>query len=640
MTTQYLLAISIGPVQEFIASARRSRDLWLGSWLLSELSKAAAFAICEGKDENLSRLIFPSVKSINDIDPKANSNFNVVNKILAVVDNPKATSASVREAMLGRLEQIRQDAYRRIPRNSLFYEDKAIAQVNDLVELFWAAYPLKDISNYSPARENVELLLNARKATRNFKSSADWSSNAPKSSLDGQRESVTDDNIYEMLKKGQMTSGQFLRYGLRENERLCGVGLLKRNGNRANEGFFSTSHVAALPLLKRLTLKDKQAAKQAVKNYLDKITNLLGVIEKEDLQSVVGHVPKHLAHEIFQEYDGHLLFSERLHEFFDEDKLKDAKEALSEFFKEAFRGDNPPPSPLPYYALLLADGDNMGKVIDYISKVQIDNLKDDIEKHRRLSEKLSEFARSVLAIVNKKHNGSLVYAGGDDVLAFVPLHTVLQCARELASTFKTQLEEFKFTEQESGKEYQPSLSVGVVIAHHLEPLQDALTLVRSAEKAAKKVEGKDALAIILSKRSGVDKTIKGSWKDAARKPFDYRLIRFAQLHRDSDIPDGAAYELRELYLRLNCDKQKPEYNTLQKAMREEAVRILGRKQVKNPQILGELTGDIKNQKTSVEELANELIVAREFAKAFEQAGMKAEHLDKFLPQTTVTGGQA
>lgn len=42
---RYLLALSIGPVQEFIAAARRSRDLWFGSYLLSEVSKAAALAL-------------------------------------------------------------------------------------------------------------------------------------------------------------------------------------------------------------------------------------------------------------------------------------------------------------------------------------------------------------------------------------------------------------------------------------------------------------------------------------------------------------------------------------------------------------------------------------------------------------------
>ena len=41
----HLLAISVGPVQEFIAAARRTRDLWFGSYLLSEISRAVAKAV-------------------------------------------------------------------------------------------------------------------------------------------------------------------------------------------------------------------------------------------------------------------------------------------------------------------------------------------------------------------------------------------------------------------------------------------------------------------------------------------------------------------------------------------------------------------------------------------------------------------
>ncbi len=37
----HLLAISVGPAQEFIA-ARRTRDLWFGSYVLAEISRAAA----------------------------------------------------------------------------------------------------------------------------------------------------------------------------------------------------------------------------------------------------------------------------------------------------------------------------------------------------------------------------------------------------------------------------------------------------------------------------------------------------------------------------------------------------------------------------------------------------------------------
>ncbi len=41
----HLLAVTVGPVQDFIAAARRTRDLWFGSYLLSEISKAAAKAV-------------------------------------------------------------------------------------------------------------------------------------------------------------------------------------------------------------------------------------------------------------------------------------------------------------------------------------------------------------------------------------------------------------------------------------------------------------------------------------------------------------------------------------------------------------------------------------------------------------------
>jgi CRISPR-associated protein Cmr2 len=37
--TSHLLQLSVGPVQELIAAAQRTRDLWFGSFLLSEISK-------------------------------------------------------------------------------------------------------------------------------------------------------------------------------------------------------------------------------------------------------------------------------------------------------------------------------------------------------------------------------------------------------------------------------------------------------------------------------------------------------------------------------------------------------------------------------------------------------------------------
>ncbi len=53
--TAHLLVIALGPVQDFISAARRTRDLWFGSYLLSEISKAAARAVRKAGGE----LIFP-----------------------------------------------------------------------------------------------------------------------------------------------------------------------------------------------------------------------------------------------------------------------------------------------------------------------------------------------------------------------------------------------------------------------------------------------------------------------------------------------------------------------------------------------------------------------------------------------------
>lgn len=40
--SDHLLAVHIGPVQEFIAAARRCQDLWYGSHLLGTLATHAA----------------------------------------------------------------------------------------------------------------------------------------------------------------------------------------------------------------------------------------------------------------------------------------------------------------------------------------------------------------------------------------------------------------------------------------------------------------------------------------------------------------------------------------------------------------------------------------------------------------------
>ncbi|MGO0122925.1 type III-B CRISPR-associated protein Cas10/Cmr2 [Desulfothermobacter acidiphilus] len=589
MEETHLMLIHLGPVQDFISAARRSHDLYFGSWLLSELAKAAARKIVEEHKDDISCLIFPAPESSDRLkDPQ----FNSPNRVLAVVKTPPEELAKrVWEAVLERLKEIREEAYRQV--RGEFDRSVAEQQVEDFPEFFWASYPLD--AGYERARSAVEALLAACKNTRDFAKAA-WGSNKPKCFLCGVRESVIPEDPEENLKR-MNEADLWKNYRIRPGERLCGVCLLKRNGTR-EEGryFFSTSHVAALPLLDTLT----EEYRPLVEEYLSKLKEL-GV--PDDALKTVD--PPHPA---FGSCDGEFLFEERLREFFKEDKekLKKAQEALRDFLEKAFNGNRP----FPYYALLLADGDHMGKVIDAQSSP---------EGHQKLSRKQSEFASEARKIV-EKHRGALIYSGGDDVLALVPLHKLLKCARTLSDTFRAKLSEFKA--KDGDEEIPPSLSMGIVIAHHLTPLSDVLELARKAEKAAKELEGKNALAVLLSKRSGEERTVRGHWGE-----LDQQLEWLVNLHREDAIPDGAAYELKELVRRLKTE-DKELRGVLEKVAQAEFERILLRKRAKRgAEVLEEkivkglkrFVGEDSASIEKIEQLADSLIIAGELARALDLA---------------------
>src|SRR5947208_13739498 len=105
----YLFQVSIGPVQDFIASARRTRDLSFGSWFLRQLSRAAARQIVE--KNGLANLIFPAPLERAVLDPY-NKEFNRANKLVALVDQPRQDlSTLVHGAISKRLHEIRDAAY-------------------------------------------------------------------------------------------------------------------------------------------------------------------------------------------------------------------------------------------------------------------------------------------------------------------------------------------------------------------------------------------------------------------------------------------------------------------------------------------------------------------------------------------------
>ncbi|NOZ30001.1 MAG: type III-B CRISPR-associated protein Cas10/Cmr2 [Chloroflexi bacterium] len=578
---KHLFLCMLGPVQDFIATARRSRDLWYGSWMLSELSKAAAKAIADRYE--LGSLVFPAPRAIASLEP--GSDLNVPNKIVAIVEgDPDEIGANVENAVRKRLESLRENALGKV--RGQFDRGLAIRQMDDLVEYYWVGVPVED-GRYGHARDLAEWLMAARKGTRDFQQFG--GKPVPKSSLDGIRESVIPEDAYPAAGdppdvRVEKQRDLYLKYGARRGERLSGVDLIKRNGQRGDReepDFRSTSHMAAIP-------------------FLEMVDRVRGAGEGDSLLKEVYEALRESGMEPHgEDGDGALLFESRLREWApDDETLKQARSQWNGLIQR-YAGDA---RPQPYYALLRADGDNMGKTIDSLEEER---------EHRKLSQELSEFAAEVKKLV-KRHRGVLIYSGGDDILAYLPLHTVLACARELAQGFDSRMSKFSY---EAGK--HPTLSVGIVVAHHLYPLSEVLEMSRDAERAAKFLPGKNGLAIILSKRSGVDRTIAGRSEDLHR-----RLQEMIALVRKEAISKKAAYELRELDRVLGRD------GTLQGALKAEAMRIVGRR--REPGGAVQISQEVKDKFSRwldgvvdtprpVAEVSQELIVAITFAEALDMA---------------------
>ena len=232
MTQQYYFVCSIGPVQDFIKTARTSQDLWFGSWMLSELAKAAAKAL-KGHT-----LIFPAPEKPEDLDP--GSQMDVSNKVVALItDEPKEVGERVKHAVGTRLGELAKMSFDAVEANGKFDRTLAEAQLQTLTEFYWAAAPYEE-GQYAAARQRAEALLNARKNTRKFRQ-AHGKDGLPKSSLDGFRESV--------LLKEPEGGFSFWKYKADKGEALSGVDLLKRWGQRVGGVTFeSTTDISGVKL--------------------------------------------------------------------------------------------------------------------------------------------------------------------------------------------------------------------------------------------------------------------------------------------------------------------------------------------------------------------------------------------------------
>jgi CRISPR-associated protein Cmr2 len=130
--------------------------------------------------------------------------------------------------------------------------------------------------------------------------------------------------------------------------------------------------------------------------------------------------------------------------------------------------------------------------------------------HASISEALSNFALHFVPDIVKKHDGELIYAGGDDVLALLPTETALKCASDLRETYR------KEWSAVDAREYlvmgrKATISAGLAVVHYKEDLRLALGQTRWAEKMAKEA-GRDALVLTVCRRSGEHSSALLPWE--------------------------------------------------------------------------------------------------------------------------------
>jgi CRISPR-associated protein Cmr2 len=480
MSNQHLIVFTVGPVQSFIASARKTEDFWSGSYILSYFIREAMKKLSELDPE--CEFIFP--KNFKETDVKTRHIASLPNRFTAIVHKDVQNAAAILQETEGHVRKV----FYELSTSAIHYvfpsldkqekeilKEKAVKQIDAFLEVYWVVEPYDSSNNFRDIRERAEKRLGALK----------------------------NDKHYPGL----------VQYGLtcsvcKEREALCleDIGLEDKYGD----------------------MKRKLAETWRRRSETYKVFN-----SNEDQEQQAGRIKDN-------EYLCGICLGKRTAWDYFTNKLGN-KKAFRRFQSVLDIGKE------NYYAILLMDGDNMGHWFSGENK----------EDFSCISERLAHFSQQVVPkIVEQDYNGRLVYAGGDDVLAFVPVEEALSVAQALR---------FAFSDAEQGLGEKATASIGLVIGHKKAPLQSLLNNVRQLEKKAKGYVNpetktkKNALALAVHTKSGEI--------SEAILPWEIGLSRTVELLQDfisllqNDLSSTFIYHFSHAFFPLLDESEK--YRKLQ-----------------------------------------------------------------------------
>lgn len=448
--SKQLLKLQIGPVQDFIAQARSTRDLWSGSYLLSWLMAAGAKALVAAAGANKAAVISPTLEGQPIYDFQCDRSVlgathsndailtpNFTNILVAELPEKVASAATraMEEAIRAERDNIAQACWQKLKKAGLVTDEEAgrfFAQIQGFPTITWqltpappgttaatllAGVPLADSlrskvesaaasGDFFPAqitRNSWEL--DAVRALREFRGWSPGAGGHEKDSLTGREEAVVGG-------KRWWTDHFEWRDESPHGKRQRLLRLKDRNGQRWESELW--------PVLFRERQQDDWfGALQLIKRlwhwaYLaESPWNLRSTQKREPLgkEFPFPSTPQIAIH----------------------DPAKNIREYLTEQFAAALEDEiEERQAHSPYFAVLAMDGDHMGAWLGG------ENNPDGPTKQFRsdLSARLSNFALHCVRPIVEACDGRLIYAGGEDVLALLPADTAVECARFLRAAYR------------------------------------------------------------------------------------------------------------------------------------------------------------------------------------------------------------
>lgn len=583
MTTERYFHFTLGPVQAFVAQARRTRDFWAGSFVLSWLSAVAMKTVQKlAGDEDCIEFPIPDIDFLNAIEKGAEKGKepkqgNIPNRFMARVPE----SFKIEQAR--EVERAVQTAWKAVADKvwTMDFAGHLSGEQLTKTDMIW--------KRQIPAFWDMQWIFTESKAdTGALDRRKNWRSHAlPEEGgvkcgmMDGWQElsGVHKPNknlskvFWENL-RAKATHG--IRSDLRPEEELCAIAYVKRRFVRCFEEITmplpggwvahgwklppaqpSTYYLAAAPWLAQVI---EHADPSAIVDFYKAARDL--DVERGEWNNEVHCVKearKSYGHRLrkledgkyFASLDGAVFFEHALENedlFPSRDKVPAVRDALKALSRSSKAANLDPPS--PFYAVLLMDGDSLGKHMS------------DEDKQPVISKALQQFTLDAATIVQRQ-SGFLVYAGGDDVLAVLPLEFALPCALELRKAYTRHFDEAKKSPGfPDDKDFTATLSGAVEFAHVKMPLGRVLADAHHLlVKVAKDATGRDAIACRVWKPGGQAMQWSMPWEIAA-KAGAVQVVELSKefQRRDTDgtpMANGFFYRIRERLELLNPDPRDP-----------------------------------------------------------------------------------